>query len=241
MSINKKKSPQIIVALDYSSIDEARRLIKKLNPNLCRLKIGKIMFTRYGPAFIKELIDQGFDIFLDLKFHDIPQTVAGACVAAAELGVWMTNVHIQGGQAMLQAAYSALKNLPDDRRPLLIGVTILTSLEQNDLKSMGITDNLEDIVLRFATMAKEIGLDGVVCSAKEATLLRKKLGEDFLLVTPGIRLASDKQEDQKRILTPEAAISAGADYLVIGRSITQADRPLALLKDIQQSINNAKE
>lgn len=238
MSIDKKTSPRIIVALDYSSLDDARQLINKLNPKLCRLKVGKIMFTRYGPDFVRELINKGFDVFLDLKFHDIPQTVAGACLAAAELGVWMMNVHVQGGQAMLRAASEILKQLPDEKRPLLIGVTVLTSLEESDLKNIGINENLEDVVTRYATIAKDSGLDGVVCSAKEAVILRKKLGKEFLLVTPGIRLATDDKQDQKRILTPKAAVSAGADYLVIGRSITQADDPVSLLHRIQKDIND---
>lgn len=230
--MKKITHPRIIVVLDYNFIEDARYLIDQLDPTLCRLKIGKSMFTRYGPPLIKECIDRGFSIFLDLKFHDIPEQVAGACRAAAELGVWMINVHISGGKTMLESAYHELQKLPAEVRPLLVGVTLLTSLDQNDLTLLGIRDNVETVVLRFATLAKQAGLDGVVCSAQEAKILREKLGNDFLLVTPGIRLVTGHNDDQKRVMTPHDAIQAGADYLVIGRPITQSADPRQALERI---------
>ena len=179
---------------------------------------------------MRELIQKGFRVFLDLKFHDIPNTVADACTAAADIGVWMVNVHVSGGTAMMRAARAAIDALPAEKRPLLIGVTVLTSLDTDDLKLLGMNDSVENTVLRFAHAAKACGLDGVVCSAKEAVLLRKALGEKFLLVTPGIRLATDDVSDQKRVLTPIAAFAAGSDYLVMGRSITGSKDPLKILR-----------
>ena len=231
--MQKMSSPKIIIALDYSSKQSADDFISRMTPDLCALKIGKHLFTRLGPDYVRELIQKGFRVFLDLKFHDIPNTVADACTAAADLGVWMVNVHVSGGSAMMRAARSAIDAFPAEKRPLLIGVTVLTSLDDNDLKLLGMNDSVENTVLRFAEAAKKCGLDGVVCSAKEAVLLRKALGEKFLLVTPGIRLASDKHSDQKRVLTPAAAFAAGSDYLVIGRSITGAEDPLEILRELQ--------
>ena len=229
---NLMQSPRIIVALDHANKKSADAFVTSVTPDLCALKIGKHLFTRLGPDYVRELIQKGFRVFLDLKFHDIPNTVADACTAAAELGVWMVNVHVSGGAAMMLAARSAIDAFPAEKRPLLIGVTVLTSLDDDDLKLLGMNDSVESAVLRFAKAAKACGLDGVVCSAKEAILLRKELGKDFLLVTPGIRLETDDASDQKRVLTPVAAFAAGSDYLVIGRSITGAEDPLKILREL---------
>jgi orotidine-5'-phosphate decarboxylase len=225
-------APKIIVALDHATEQEALDFLSQLDPALCRIKIGSILFTHYGPSLLQKIIQHGFSVFLDLKFHDIPQTVAGACRAAAELGVWMVNVHISGGCAMLEAAREALQPFPQSSRPLLIGVTVLTSLNDQDLQKIGYSTPVEATVLKFAKMAYEAGLDGIVCSAQEAALLRRNLPRDFLLVIPGIRLETDALEDQKRVMTPRAAIAAGADYLVIGRSITHAKNPRQVLTKI---------
>ncbi|MDF1796746.1 MAG: orotidine-5'-phosphate decarboxylase [Coxiellaceae bacterium] len=225
------KSP-IIVALDYDDIEPARQLVNKLSPELCRLKVGKQMFTQYGPQWIEELVGKGFDIFLDLKFHDIPNTVAKACISAANLGVWMMNVHASGGLAMMESARQALDSMSGNDKPLLIAVTILTSMQQTDLQQIGLSDDVRTCVERLAQLAYQAECDGVVCSAQEATMLRQLLGNDFCLVTPGIRLAGDDQQDQKRVMTPEAAMMAGANYLVMGRSITQSDDPAATLQSI---------
>jgi len=222
----------IIVALDFADKKSSDAFVSKITPELCALKIGKGMFTRLGPDYVRELIQKGFRVFLDLKFHDIPNTVFDACTAAAELGVWMVNVHISGGVEMMRAARRAISSMSTKKKPLLIGVTVLTSLDEQDLAFLGIHHSVENTVLSMAKTAKECGLDGVVCSAKEAVLLRKELGRDFLLVTPGIRLASDDAGDQKRVVTPEAAITAGADYLVIGRSITGAVDPVSILESL---------
>lgn len=225
---------KIIVALDYSSDLAAYRFVDLISPDLCKLKVGKAMFTRYGVAFVKALIDKGFDVFLDLKFHDIPNTVADACKAAADLGVWMLNVHALGGFKMLQAARNAIDT--SAHKPLLIAVTVLTSLENHDLNEIGIAASVKDQVLKLAQLADEAGLDGVVCSAMEAPLLRKTIGKHFCLVTPGIRLEDAPADDQKRVVTPIQAIANGADYLVIGRPITQATDPQAILKTLLNNI-----
>src|SRR3990167_7209572 len=196
--MNKNIAPKIIVALDYPDKKSADEFIAKINPELCALKIGNGLFTKLGPDYVRELIQKEFRVFLELKFHDIPNTVFDACTAAAALGVWMLNVHISGGMEMMHAARKAIDQFPREKRPLLIGVTILTSLDEKDLQWLRINDSVENTVLRMAQHAKECGLDVVVCSANEAILLRKKLGKDFLLVTPGIRLELDKDEDQKR-------------------------------------------
>lgn len=227
------KKTNIIVALDFPDKKSAMHFVNQVDPSLCTLKIGKSMFTRLGPDFVRELIEKKFRLFLDLKFHDIPNTVFDACTAAAELGVWMLNVHVSGGIEMMHAARDAIDAFPAEKRPLLIGVTVLTSLNEDNLKWLGINDSVENTVLRFAQAAKSCGLDGVVCSAKEAHLLREKCGKDFLLITPGIRLESDAANDQKRMMTPQAALASGADYLVIGRSITQAKDPVAVLRRLQ--------
>src|SRR3990167_10250916 len=170
------KKPYIIVALDFPDKKSAMGFVDQVNSSLCALKIGKSLFTRLGPDYVRELIQKDFSVFLDLKFHDIPNTVFDACAAAAELGVWMINVHVSGGEAMLKAARKAIDQHPKEKRPLLIGVTLLTSLEVQDLKQLGIQDTVENSVLKLASLAKHCGLEGVVCSAQEAIMLREKLG-----------------------------------------------------------------
>jgi orotidine-5'-phosphate decarboxylase len=231
------KDAKIIVALDYPHAAPAVELVQRLEPSLCRLKVGKELFTVAGPQFVEQLQKRGFDVFLDLKFHDIPNTTAQACKAAASLGVWMVNVHALGGRRMMETAREALANVPD--RPKLIAVTVLTSMAQEDLQGIGITASPVEMVSRLAGLAKDSGLDGVVCSAQEATGLRQQCGKDFCLVTPGIRPANAAANDQSRIMTPRAALEAGSSYLVIGRPITQAADPLIALKEIYQDIGGA--
>jgi orotidine-5'-phosphate decarboxylase len=226
--------PKIVIALDYPIAVPALALADKLEPALCRLKVGKELFTAAGPALLEELMHRGFEIFLDLKFHDIPNTTAQACKAAASLGVWMVNVHALGGRKMLEAAREAIAR--SAHRPKLIAVTILTSMAQQDLAEIGINAKLADVVIRLATLARDSGLDGVVCSAQEAELLRKHFGNEFCLVTPGIRPAHADLDDQSRVMSPKAAILAGSSYLVIGRPITQAADPLQALLKINQEI-----
>ncbi|BDA60702.1 orotidine-5'-phosphate decarboxylase [Shewanella xiamenensis] len=225
----------ILVALDYDNKNHALQLIDQLDPNMCRLKVGKEMFTLFGPQLVKDIHDRGFDLFLDLKFHDIPNTVAKAVAAAAELGVWMTNVHASGGLAMMEAARKAL--LPYGKEaPMLIAVTVLTSMSDEDLKLVGIDVPAFEHVQRLAKLTKQAGLDGVVCSAQEASVLKSLLGQDFKLITPGIRPVGSEVGDQHRVMTPPEALAAGADYLVIGRPITKATDPLATLQAIHQSL-----
>lgn len=233
---NQSSSAQVIVAMDFASIEPARALVKQLNPLLCRLKVGSVMFTHYGPALIEEWQKLGFDIFLDLKFHDIPQTVAGACRAAAELGVWMMNIHLSVGQKAVMLACEEIAKFPAAKRPLLVGVTVLTSLNENDLRVVGVDEDIPSLVLRLATLAQTLGLDGVVCSPLELLSLRSKLNKNFLCITPGIRLHKQSDDDQKRVLTPKAAIMAGANYLVIGRPIIAAKDPLQVLQSIVKDI-----
>ncbi|MBB1396481.1 orotidine-5'-phosphate decarboxylase [Pseudoalteromonas sp. SG44-8] len=228
-------SKKVLIALDYDDQQTALNFVKQLSPDTCRLKVGKEMFTYFGPAFVKELIDLGFDVFLDLKFHDIPNTVAKAVTAAAKMGVWMVNVHASGGVEMMTKAKQALEQF-GDKAPLLIAVTVLTSMDDNELKRLGVDKTPEEQVIYLAKLAKESGLDGVVCSAQEAKKLKAELGEDFKLVTPGIRPAGSDAGDQKRIMTPKQAIEDGSDYLVVGRPITQAADPVAILKEINDSI-----
>ena len=223
--------PRIIVALDFPGEAPALDLVERLDPNRCRLKVGKEMFTRLGPGFVEKLSGRGFDVFLDLKFHDIPNTVAAACEAAASLGVWMVNLHASGGRAMMEAARERLSGLPD--APLLIAVTVLTSLDAGDLADIGCPGDPRDRVLRLASLAQGAGLDGVVCSPREASFVREGLGQGFLLVTPGVRPAGAATKDQKRVMTPRDAIQAGADYLVVGRPITAAPDPLEALTAIE--------
>ena len=231
MSMN---APRVIVALDFASADAALALAARLEPRACRLKVGKELFTAAGPALIEKLTQRGFDIFLDLKFHDIPNTVAGACRAAAALGVWMLNVHALGGRAMLEAARDAIA--ASRQAPRLIAVTLLTSLAARDLADVGIGGDPAAAALKLARLAQASGLDGVVCSPQEAPLLRRECGSKFLLVTPGIRLNASKADDQQRVMTPAAAIAAGADYLVIGRPVTRAPDPAAVLDTINREI-----
>lgn len=227
----------IIVALDYPDAPSARAFVARVRPEACRLKVGKELFVAAGPGFVSEMVEQGFSVFLDLKFHDIPNTVAQACKAAARLGVWMMNVHASGGPRMLAAAREALETGAGER-PLLIAVTVLTSMGEEELLAIGVQSALEDQVVRLARLTQEASLDGVVCSAREAPRLRRELGRDFALVTPGIRPAGAEAGDQTRILTPGQALAAGADYLVIGRPITQAADPLAALESITSEIAN---
>jgi len=226
--------PKIIVALDYDTARETYTLVDQLKPTMCRLKIGKQLFTREGPDLVRQLITKGYDVFLDLKFHDIPNTVAKACAAAAELGVWMVNVHAQGGPAMMQAASEAIAN--SVHKPLLIGVTILTSMSHDDLRAIGLQGSAEENVMRLAKLAQDSGLDGVVCSPMEVLALRDRLNPNFKLVTPGIRPAGSSKDDQKRVMTPKTALAAGSNYIVIGRPITQAKHPLAALQSILNEI-----
>lgn len=202
----------ILVALDYDNKNHALQLIDQLDPNMCRLKVGKEMFTLFGPQLVKDIHDRGFDLFLDLKFHDIPNTVAKAVAAAAELGVWMTNVHASGGLAMMEAAKKALLPYGKDA-PLLIAVTVLTSMSDEDLKLIGIDVPAFEHVQRLAKLTKQAGLDGVVCSAQEANVLKSLLGQDFKLITPGIRPLGSDVGDQHRVMTPPEALAAGSDYL----------------------------
>ncbi|MCL1121016.1 orotidine-5'-phosphate decarboxylase [Shewanella seohaensis] len=225
----------ILVALDYDNKNHALQLIDQLDPNMCRLKVGKEMFTLFGPQLVKDIHDRGFDLFLDLKFHDIPNTVAKAVAAAAELGVWMTNVHASGGLAMMEAAKKALLPYGNDA-PILIAVTVLTSMSDEDLKLIGIDVPAFEHVQRLAKLTKQAGLDGVVCSAQEASVLKSLLGQDFKLITPGIRPVGSDVGDQHRVMTPPQALAAGSDYLVIGRPITKAADPLAALQAIHQSL-----
>lgn len=225
---------RIIVALDFSSAAEALKLANQLDPQLCRLKIGMELFTAAGPSLIERLMSIGFDVFLDLKFHDIPTTVARACKAAGSLGVWMVNVHALGGRKMLIAARDAVPQ----GSTKLIAVTVLTSMNQDDLDDTGLRGQPEEIVRRLAQLSHDCALDGVVCSALEAPHLRQMLGNDFCLVTPGIRPAGNQSDDQKRIATPHQAILNGSNYLVIGRPITQAADPLFVCQRINAEIGN---
>ncbi|GHE90553.1 orotidine-5'-phosphate decarboxylase [Thalassotalea profundi] len=227
--------PKIVVALDFDKKEEAFSFVDKIQPSDCRLKVGKEMFTYFGPEFVKQLSAKGFDVFLDLKFHDIPNTVAKAVTAAADLGVWMVNVHASGGTQMMIKSKQALKPYGDNA-PLLIAVTVLTSMGQDDLNGLGILKTPAEQVLALADLTKNAGLDGVVCSAWEAEALKVKFGQDFKLVTPGIRPAGASSDDQKRIMTPEQAVAVGVDYLVIGRPITKSVDPHSVLQNINASL-----
>lgn len=226
--------PRVIVALDYASAAEALAFAERLDPARCRVKVGKELFTVAGPGLVEQLVARGFDLFLDLKYHDIPNTVASACRSAASLGAWMINVHASGGRTMMMAAREALAGLAQP--PKLIAVTVLTSLGAEDLRETGHSESPEVLVERLARLSAASGVDGVVCSAQEAPRLRAACGPQFCLVTPGIRLADAEQDDQKRIVTPGAAIAGGADYLVVGRPITRASDPLAVLDRINAEI-----
>ncbi len=227
-------SSNIIVALDYPTMESALALSSQLDPSRCRVKVGKELFTRSGPQVVEKLVSQGFDVFLDLKYHDIPNTVAKACLAAADLGVWMMNVHTLGGQKMMVSAKEAVAN--HSNTPILIGVTLLTSMDQQTFEQIGLTGSISDTVLKLAQLADDSGLDGVVCSAQEASQLRQIHGEDFQLITPGIRPANSAHGDQHRTMTPKQAIDAGSSYLVIGRPITEAEDPMKALDAIEKSL-----
>lgn len=226
--------PRIIVALDYADSGAALELVSGLDSNMCRLKVGKEMFTRFGPPFVEQLVTKGFDVFLDLKFHDIPNTVAAACAAVADLGVWMTNVHASGGRKMMATAKNRLQQMQNP--PLLVAVTILTSLGQQDIEEVGYQGTPAENVITLAQLADTSGMDGIVCSPLEAKEVRPLVSGDFCLVTPGVRPASSTQDDQTRVMTPKDALSSGSDYLVIGRPITQADDPMLALQNIQAEI-----
>ena len=225
----------IVVALDYQSAEQALLMARQLDPTRCRLKVGKELFTAAGPQLVEQLQHQGFEIFLDLKFHDIPNTVAKAVLAAARMGVWMVNVHASGGAEMMQTTRMALKD-KGGHQPLLIAVTVLTSMDAAGLKAIGIDQLPAERVLSLAHLSQASGFDGVVCSAQESALLKAKLGEHFKLITPGIRPSFAVAGDQKRIMTPAQAMAAGSDYLVIGRPITQAHDPMQALALIEQEL-----
>ncbi len=230
--------PKIFVAFDFSDKNQADSLLLALNPALCGVKVGLELFTTLGPNWVSYAIQQGFPVFLDLKYHDIPNTVAKSCLAAAQLGVQMMNVHASGGLAMMQAAREALQTLPSP--PVLLGVTVLTSLSELELSTVGVTGGLPAQVERLAALNQQAGLDGVVCSAHEAAHLRLLFGPSFKLITPGIRVTDTPIHDQKRIMTPEAAMAAGSDCLVIGRCITQAPNPAKKVEEILRRIDLTK-
>ncbi|MCB6185264.1 orotidine-5'-phosphate decarboxylase [Leeia sp. TBRC 13508] len=225
---------RIVVALDYPGQDEALAFVNQISPESCRLKVGKELFTKEGPQFVEKLQSNGFEIFLDLKFHDIPNTVAQAVKVAADLGVWMVNVHALGGRRMMETVCERVSNL--NQRPKLIAVTVLTSMEAADLTEIGLNYSPEEMVSRLASLTKSSGFDGVVCSALEAGMIKSMNGSEFLTVTPGIRPADASTDDQSRIMTPELAVKNGSDYLVIGRPITKSVDPVASLEAIRQSI-----
>lgn len=228
---------KIVIALDYADAAQAINFAKKLDPQLCKLKVGKELFTTAGPQLVEKLVDLGFKVFLDLKFHDIPNTVSKACEAATRLGVWMLNVHASGGVPMMQAALEGVHRANASHSPLLIAVTVLTSMDEPTLQSMGVQNSLSEQVLRLARLTQQAGLDGVVCSAQEAAMLRQDFGQTFCLVTPGIRPANSNKDDQTRIVTPKQAITLGSSYLVVGRPITAAADPLVALTSILEEIN----
>jgi orotidine-5'-phosphate decarboxylase len=230
----RSEGSRIIVAMDYDNRADCLAMAQRLSPGQCRLKVGKELFTSCGPGIVEALMALGFDVFLDLKFHDIPNTTAKAVKAAAELGVWMVNVHASGGERMMTAARDILET--SRHKPLLIAVTVLTSMEATDLSATGIQRSPEEQVKLLADLARKSGLDGIVCSAREASLMRHYYGEDFCLVTPGIRMADSPADDQRRTLTPKEAIDAGSSYLVIGRPITQASDPVSACDLILHSI-----
>jgi orotidine-5'-phosphate decarboxylase len=231
---NLSKDPKVVVALDYSNEAEAMQLVNQLDPQLCRLKVGKELFTAEGPRFVEKLINKDHSVFLDLKFHDIPTTVGKACEAASKLGVWMLNVHASGGIDMMKEAQNGVAR--SGHFPLLIAVTVLTSMNQAMLNQVGVAGELTNQVLNLAQLTKQAGLDGVVCSAAEAELLRKAHGADFCLVTPGIRPIDASINDQSRAVSPELAVKLGSNYLVVGRPITKAENPLKVLEEINKSI-----
>lgn len=234
------QGPRVVVALDVDSADAAVAVARRLDPSLCRLKIGKELFTAAGPRVVEQVQALGFEVFLDLKFHDIPNTVAGACRAAAQLGVWMVNVHASGGRRMMLAAREAVDTAPGPS-PLLIAVTVLTSMEAMDLADVGINVPVEEHVSRLALLAEDCALDGVVCSAREVAMLAAERRPGFRFVTPGIRPAGSKAGDQRRVMTPAEAVRAGASWLVIGRPVTAADDPVAVLRAVNAEIASVQD
>ncbi|MEO1946430.1 MAG: orotidine-5'-phosphate decarboxylase [Methylophilaceae bacterium] len=230
----KINDSKIVIALDYTNAKDALSLVNQLDPSQCKLKVGKELYTATGPALVEKLVAKDFKVFLDLKFHDIPNTVKKACKAASDLGVWMLNVHASGGSAMMEAALEGVNQ--SNKNPYLIAVTVLTSMNQATLSEIGNKTPIQEQVLRLATLTQAAGLHGVVCSAQEASLLRQHVNPEFLLVTPGIRPTNASKDDQSRIMTPPDALRQGASYLVIGRPITQAEQPQQALQAILQSI-----
>lgn len=233
-------SKNIIIALDFATGDQTLQFLDLLDPNLCRVKIGKELFTASGPQLVRKIIDRGFDVFLDLKFHDIPNTVARASKVAADLGIWMFNIHASGGRTMMEAARESIDSL-GNQRPLLIGVTVLTSFLKKDLEQTGIHSYPEDQVSKLAFLARDSGLDGVVCSAAETKLLRSQIDDKFCLVTPGIRRPEDAIGDQKRVVGPAEAIQNGSNYLVVGRPITSSDSPNGALIEFNAAVSSVNQ
>jgi orotidine-5'-phosphate decarboxylase len=232
--MNNNQSPKIFVALDFGDENTAKTFVKKLSPNLCGLKVGKELFTSSGPSLIKWIHERGFSTFLDLKFHDIPTTVKKACRAAADLGISILNVHALGGSKMMEAAREGVNEA--DNKPFLVAVTILTSHDENSLKNIGIQANLQQTINKLANDAARAKLDGIVCSAQDIPLVKDTLPDNFIFITPGIRLNNEK-DDQKRIMTPNDAIKNGASFLVIGRPVTLSDDPVKTLIKINDEIN----
>lgn len=224
----------VIVALDFADEKQTLQFVRQLSPELCQIKIGKELFTATGRHLVEQLVNQGFKVFLDLKYHDIPNTVASACKIAAQMGIWMVDMHAGGGQRMMEAAAEAVSQF--QQRPYLIGVTVLTSMTQTDLAQTGVDRSIDEQVMHLAKLSQQSGLDGVVCSAQEAVILRDQLGKEFLLVTPGIRLNSKSEDDQRRIMTPKEALAAGSSYLVMGRPITRSAAPVLLLQQINLGV-----
>lgn len=236
-----KHDPKIIVALDFDNATDALNLTKSLNPDFCRVKVGKELFTSCGPSIVEQLRGQGFDVFLDLKFHDIPATVGKAVRAAANMGVWMVNVHASGGVRMMESARAAVESA--SHKPILIAVTVLTSMDQRELNQVSRSDySVDSQVIHLAEMADKCGLNGVVCSANEAAKLKLKFGAEFILVTPGIRPENYAAvDDQRRVVTPKLAIQNGSDYLVVGRPITQAENPSLVCEQMAKSLDSLQE
>lgn len=233
-------APKLIVALDFDNQDDAFNLIDKLDPQHCSLKVGSEMFTLFGTSFVKRLIDRQYKVFLDLKFHDIPNTVAKACKACAELGVWMINVHALGGFKMMKAAKEALEEYGNNK-PLLIAVTVLTSFKEEELAGLGINRSIEEQVMHLASLARDAGLDGVVSSAHEVKTIKQICGNEFLTITPGIRVTNSSMDDQSRVMTPQQAVNAGSDYLVVGRPISRALNPEQVVSEILNEIEMTKK
>jgi len=225
---------KVIVALDFSSLNETEIFLKKIKGQNCRLKVGKELFTKEGPNVIKLIQQYDFEIFLDLKFHDIPNTVSHAIKASCNLGVWMVNVHASGGKQMMLAAREAVEC--SSHKPLLIAVTILTSFDNSSYQELGFKNDLQEQIAYLATMSEKSGMDGIVCSANDICFIKPLVNEKFQFITPGIRVQKSS-DDQKRVTTPENAISNGSNYLVIGRPVTLSDDPASMIEKINQSIN----